>query len=307
MKYYQRDYFNFTCKLEDFTLGKCLIKTPTYRKLTLPVTDGKNKLYVTLMDFGKTDKIYYRDTNNRSISIDWNDRQYVNINKEVHFSQVYSIGKNKFMTSYDFMEKLLELLTLHHDDMMNCVLEIRGEVTRTKNNGTVYTNYNIRHLNLIATRTSLIFKREVSILIKPNALIENENKFIVKGYTQVKQNKQVIYLPEKFVIDFNCYDDGTIEARKTLYRNIFNFEEDKVVSVLLDVRLDKERVIEEMTEGQKLLIDLGLMTLEETIAENTHSTKNIQNSIVKPLLKGQYGALSITLDKKALQNIIFEN
>ncbi|MEO3153310.1 hypothetical protein [Turicibacter sanguinis] len=302
VKYFQRDYFNFVCKIKNFNIDKHYQQYPNYTKLTLPVTNGKKRLFLDIVHFGEQEKVYYKTSDNKSVCVAWDKRQRVDL-KEVHFSQLYSIGNKKYLCAYDFMNDLLELLTM--SDKLNGVLQLQGEVKRTTSKGKVYTNYVLKYVNIVDR--PLKFERETNVLIRKNSLVldEKNEQIFLTGYTQVKADNKTVFMPEKFVLSYHRDKLETTETVKNLYLNLFDFTDDKVISALFLTQLVSEIVVDEITEDQELLMSLGLLTEEEIKEENTYSTENTQNNVVRPLMKGKYERIVIEMDSKTMKNITF--
>ena len=266
------------------------------------MTNGKKRLFLDIVHFGEQEKVYYKTSDNKSVCVAWDKRQRVDL-KEVHFSQLYSIGNKKYLCAYDFMNDLLELLTM--SDKLNGVLQLQGEVKRTTSKGKVYTNYVLKYVNIVDR--PLKFERETNVLIRKNSLVldEKNEQIFLTGYTQVKADNKTVFMPEKFVLSYHRDKLETTETVKNLYLNLFDFTDDKVISALFLTQLVSEIVVDEITEDQELLMSLGLLTEEEIKEENTYSTENTQNNVVRPLMKGKYERIVIEMDSKTMKNITF--
>ena len=319
-KNYQRNYFSFVCKLNGDDVSKMVKESGKTTRINIPVTDGKGVLYVEVVHFGEQDNVYYKDKNNKFVSVEWSDRHDV---VDAHFSSVLTLNingkKEETVSVYDFANSLLKHIS--DGDLTDKTLALRGEVKiELGKENKKYTKYELKQLAVIPDGTPLVFKTETSAVIKKGAVkVDEENKkIILNGFTQNymkldgEQSKRGYMVPEDFILSYVHENEKTSQMRKQLYLKLFDVKDDNLHAVLFDCEIFKganEVKVLPLTDEQKMFISLDLLTEEEAIENNTVKDNKVTTElrVVRPVLKTPYEKVTYVIDNKdTIEKMIFE-
>lgn len=292
-KYYQVKNFTFVGKLKSIDN---LIQTKEgkrFLRLSLPIFDGVSTAYAECFSFGLSDHIY-TTVNKKFEKINWADRNSSRVLKGMNYNNVYRLDlkeKKEFSNSYDLIKGFEELINegFVTKDMR---LKVIGDVEFQYYNGEVKPHYNIKSISLPDKniKDSLIIVE--SLLVEKDSIKETDNGLEIDGYVVEymkldNESKKYPRLIEQHLI----YPTDNKMVKKLMLDKL-NIKEG-YVAACFEINLfrsAKEATVQPLTDEQKLFVELGFISEEEALKDNTiiddHVTEELR--VVKPVVKKQF-------------------
>lgn len=323
-KFSQKANFIFVGKLTDTDVSKVL-KVDNYgrERLTLNITDGKMTEKVEVFTFGQQDTVSYRDTKNNYETVEWAERNNPSVIKQANYYSQFNLcvtDTKTFICSYDFIKALTTAMT--NGDLTDKNLKFKGTVewNLSADKKTVYRKYNLTEVTLPDGKKDVVgFKLLLNTVFKKDALSVNEKDKVMKfnGFVQSymkldgESNKRGYMIPQEFIIHY-AKNPVTEPLLKKMYETKLVAKENELKAVLFECELFKgatETKVGELTEEQKLYIQLGLLTEEEAIENNTVKNDFVASEIhvIRPLLVKSYSNTTLLLnDEDNLSKMVFD-
>lgn len=292
-KYYQMKKFTFVGQLKSVDN---LIQTKEgkrFLRLSLPIFDGVSTAYAEVFSFGLSDYIY-ATVNKKFEKINWSDRNSSRVLKGMNYNDVYHLDlkeKKEFSNSYDLIKNFEELINegFVTKDMR---LKVVGDIEFQYYNGEVKPHYNIKSISLPDKDAKDSLTIVESLLVEKESIKETDNGLEIDGYVVEymkldNESKKYPRLIEQHLI----YPTDNKMVKKLMLEKL-NIKEG-YVAVCFEIglfRSAKEVTVQPLTEQQKLYIELGFLSEEEALKENTliddHVTEELR--VVKPVVKKQF-------------------
>ena len=320
-KYSQCKNFKFTgyvtFKKENLLQDK---QDSTWRKISFGITDeqGNNTQYVKCAEFGAgnsfkvktvTDEGKYED-----IEVSWSERNDKKVIKDVaDFNKKYVLG-NVRLHNHDVIDDILKavddgkLFSAKFEDgqvKSGVKVTVSGQIKINYFNGNFNQNFEITRLSIVKEDTPCEFRGSVSLVFNKEAVKERKDKFIVNGYVydyikpQGHERGEMKLLPQTLVI--NKKDKLGERIGQFLLENM-KTKKDEFKAARFDVSFmcgseEVEPKDIKPTDEQKMLIDMGLLTLED-IVEKAAGRKVNEVRIDKIYAKGDYKRFSFLTNFK---------
>lgn len=292
------------------------------------INANNSTVYVEMFGIA-SDEIRTKNTDREDIIVPWSKRNDPNIVEGVATFRKYFIRfdslecDEEYITSYDMILKLKEILEAPYVGNI-CVTGTCERHPYKNKNGEIklITRYNIQNVyeensdrDCTLTLREEIFFNSDSI---DESIFKDTKKVLVNGYFNQffgKQNDAYIadvnrnyYVPEQYVVNFAGIDFENPQQKK-LY--------DYIMSVLKSAKSNKKMYSlnwqcsivagaeevpfdeSQLTEQQKLQIELGLSTIESFKPRGSiYGPRVNEIRLVKPILNGEYANGVIELPVK---------
>ena len=320
-KYSQCKNFKFTgyvtFKKENLLKDK---QGSTWRKISFCITDeqGNNTQYVECSEFGAGNsfkvKTVTEDGKYEDMEVSWSERNDKKVIEDVaNFNKKYVLG-NVRLHNHDVIEDVLKavddgkLFSAKFEDgqvKYGVKVTVSGQIKINYFNGNFNQVFEFSRLNIVKEDTPCEFSGSVSLVFNKEAVKERKDKFIVNGYVydyikpQGHERGEMKLLPQTLVV--NKKDELGERIGQFLMENM-KTKKDEFKACRLDVKLIKgaEEVEPEdikPTDEQKMLIDMGLLSLED-IMEKAVGRKINEVRVDKIYAKGDYKRFSFLTNFK---------
>ena len=320
-KYSQTKQFRFTgyvtFKKENLLKNK---QGSTWRKISFCITDeqGNNTQYVECSEFGAGNsfkvKTVTEDGKYEDIEVSWNERNDKKVIEDVaNFNKKYVFG-NVRLHNHDVIEDVLKavddgkLFSAKFEDgqvKSGVKVTVSGQIKINYFNGNFNQVFEFTRLNVVKEDTPCEFSGSVSLVFNKEAVKERKDKFIVNGYVydyikpQGHERGEMKLLPQTLVV--NKKDELGERIGQFLMENM-KTKKDEFKACRFDVKFIKgaEEVEPEdikPTDEQKMLIDMGLLSLED-IMEKSVGRKVNEVRVDKIYAKGDYKRFSFLTNFK---------
>lgn len=291
LNYYQKKGFFFTCKLKSTDADKLLYTTTgkSHERLVLRVTDGVSEEKVEVFTYGQQDNVYYKTSKNEFVNVPWSERNNSDVVKGAAYQNQFTVNlgkKETYITSYDFIKSICE--HMRSGKLDDKVLSLRGEFEYKLYNGEVQRTLNLKSIGFAEENAEMNLTAIVTAIYKKGEMtVDSVNKkIILNGYVQEyvklegEQNKQGRMFPQAFIMDYG--KSSAQEAVKNAYLNWFDGKDDKYYAICLECKMFKgagDVKVKPLTDEQKLYIDLGFLTEEQAIKDNTAKDDNVLSEL----------------------------
>ena len=320
-KYSQTKQFRFTgyvtFKKENLLKDK---QGSTWRKISFGITDeqGNNTQYVECSEFGAGNsfkvKTVTEDGKYEDMDISWNERNDKKVIEDVaNFNKKYVFG-NVRLHNHDVIEDVLKavddgkLFSAKFEEgqiKSGVKVTVSGQIKINYFNGNFNQVFEFTRLNVVKEDTPCEFNGSVSLVFNKEAVKERKDKFIVNGYVydyikpQGHERGEMKLLPQTLVV--NKKDELGERIGQFLMENM-KTKKDEFKAARFDVKFIKgaEEVEPEdikPTDEQKMLIDMGLLSLED-IMDKAVGRKVNEVRIDKIYAKGDYKRFSFLTNFK---------
>ena len=320
-KYSQAKQFRFTgyvtFKKENLLKDK---QGSTWRKISFGITDeqGNNTQYVECSEFGAGNsfkvKTVTEDEKYEDIDISWSERNDKKVIEDVaNFNKKYVFG-NVRLHNHDVIEDVLKavddgkLFSAKFEDgqvKSGVKVTVSGQIKINYFNGNFNQVFEFSRLNIVKEDVPCEFSGSVSLVFNKEAVKERKDKFIVNGYVydyikpQGHERGEMKLLPQVLVV--NKKDELGERIGQFLMENM-KTKKDEFKAARFDVKFIKgaEEVEPEdikPTDEQKMLIDMGLLSLED-IVEKAVGRKINEVRVDKIYAKGDYKRFSFLTNFK---------
>ena len=310
-KYSQCKNFKFTgyvtFKKENLLKDK---QGSTWRKISFGITDeqGNNTQYVECSEFGAGNsfkvKTVTEDGKYEDMDISWNERNDKKVIEDVaNFNKKYVFG-NVRLHNHDVIEDVLKavddgkLFSAKFEEgqiKSGVKVTVSGQIKINYFNGNFNQVFEFSRLSVAKEDAPFEFSGSVSLVFNKEAVKERKDKFIVNGYVydyikqQGHERGEMKLLPQTLVV--NKKDEVGERIGQFLMENM-KTKKDEFYACRLDVKFIKgaEEVEPEdikPTDEQKMLIDMGLLSLED-IVEKAVGRKVNEVRVDKIYAKGDY-------------------
>ena len=323
-KYSQVKNFHF-CGFMQFKRDN-LLKTKdgsTWKSLNFSVTDGNNSQFVKLDSFGKGQSfnvlVPNEDGGYDKELVQWNNRFDEELNKRIANFQKHRVSidgkKSKYFLHNDDMineiikavdEGLLQSVKYDEGEIVGGTkVDVRGQIKLNYWNNEFSQQFEIQSFVVVPETVPCEFSGSVSLVFNKEAVKERKDKFIVNGYVydyikqQGHERGEMKLLPQTLVV--NKKDELGERIGQFLMENM-KTKKDEFKAVRFDVKFIKgaEEVEPEdikPTDEQKMLIDMGLLSLED-IMEKAVGRKINEVRVDKIYAKGDYKRFSFLTNFK---------
>ena len=320
-KYSQTKQFRFTgyvtFKKENLLKDK---QGSTWRKISFGITDeqGNNTQYVECSEFGAGNsfkvKTVTEDGKYEDMDISWNERNDKKVIEDVaNFNKKYVFG-NVRLHNHDVIEDVLKavddgkLFSAKFEEgqiKSGVKVTVSGQIKINYFNGNFNQVFEFSRLSVAKEDAPFEFSGSVSLVFNKEAVKERKDKFIVNGYVydyikpQGHERGEMKLLPQTLVV--NKKDELGERIGQFLMENM-KTKKDEFKACRLDVKFIKgaEEVEPEdikPTDEQKMLIDMGLLSLED-IMDKAVGRKVNEVRIDKIYAKGDYKRFSFLTNFK---------
>ena len=320
-KYVQSKNFKFTgyisFKKENLLKEKA---GSSWRKLSFSVVDenNNNQQWIEVSEFGAGNsfkvKTVTEDGKYEDIEVSWSERNDKKVIEDVaNFNKKYVLG-NVRLHNHDMIEDVLKavdtgvLYSAKFEDgqvKSGVKVTVSGQIKINYFNGNFNQVFEFTRLNVVKEDTPCEFNGSVSLVFNKEAVKERKDKFIVNGYVydyikpQGHERGEMKLLPQVLVV--NKKDELGERIGQFLLENM-KTKKDEFKAARFDVKFIKgaEEVEPEdikPTDEQKMLIDMGLLSLED-IMEKAVGRKVNEVRIDKIYAKGDYKRFSFLTNFK---------
>ena len=320
-KYSQTKQFRFTgyvtFKKENLLKDK---QGSTWRKISFGITDeeGNNTQYVECSEFGAGNsfkvKTVTEDGKYEDMDVSWSERNNKKVIEDVaNFNKKYVLG-NVRLHSHDVIQDVLDavndgrLVSAKFEDgqvKSGVKVTVSGQIKINYFNGNFNQIFEFTRLTVVKEDTPCEFNGSVSSVFNKEAVKERKDKFIVNGYCydfiklQGQERGEMKLLPQVLVV--NKKDELGERIGQFLMENM-KTKKDEFKACRFDVKFIKgaEEVEPEdikPTDEQKMLIDMGLLSLED-IMEKAVGRKVNEVRVDKIYAKGDYKRFSFLTNFK---------
>ena len=320
-KYSQTKQFRFTgyvtFKKENLLKDK---QGSTWRKVSFGITDeqGNNTQYVECSEFGAGNsfkvKTVTEDGKYEDIDVSWSERNDKKVIEDVaNFNKKYVFG-NVRLHNHDVIEDVLKavddgkLFSAKFEEgqiKSGVKVTVSGQIKINYFNGNFNQVFEFSRLSVAKEDAPFEFSGSVSLVFNKEAVKERKDKFIVNGYCydfiklQGQERGEMKLLPQTLVV--NKKDELGERIGQFLMENM-KTKKDEFKACRFDVKFIKgaEEVEPEdikPTDEQKMLIDMGLLSLED-IMEKAVGRKVNEVRVDKIYAKGDYKRFSFLTNFK---------
>ena len=320
-KYSQTKQFRFTgyvtFKKENLLKDK---QGSTWRKVSFGITDeqGNNTQYVECSEFGAGNsfkvKTVTEDGKYEDIDVSWSERNDKKVIEDVaNFNKKYVFG-NVRLHNHDVIEDVLKavddgkLFSAKFEEgqiKSGVKVTVSGQIKINYFNGNFNQVFEFSRLSVAKEDAPFEFSGSVSLVFNKEAVKERKDKFIVNGYVydyikpQGHERGEMKLLPQTLVV--NKKDELGERIGQFLMENM-KTKKDEFKACRFDVKFIKgaEEVEPEdikPTDEQKMLIDMGLLSLED-IMEKAVGRKVNEVRVDKIYAKGDYKRFSFLTNFK---------
>ena len=320
-KYSQAKQFRFTgyvtFKKENLLKDK---QGSTWRKISFGITDeqGNNTQYVECSEFGAGNsfkvKTVTEDGKYEDIDVSWSERNDKKVIEDVaNFNKKYVFG-NVRLHNHDVIDDVLKAVDtgvlfpakFEEGKIKSGVkVTVSGQIKINYFNGNFTQVFEFTRLNVAKEYVPCEFTGSVSLVFNKEAVKERKDKFIVNGYVydyikpQGHERGEMKLLPQTLVV--NKKDELGERIGQFLMENM-KTKKDEFKACRFDVKVIKgaEEVEPEdikPTDEQKMLIDMGLLSLED-IMEKAVGRKVNEVRVDKIYAKGDYKRFSFLTNFK---------
>ena len=320
-KYSQTKQFRFTgyvtFKKENLLKDK---QGSTWRKISFGITDeqGNNTQYVECSEFGAGNsfkvKTVTEDGKYEDMEVSWYERNDKKVIEDVaKINKKYVLG-NVRLHNHDVIDDVLKAVDdgklfpakFEEGQIKSGVkVTVSGQIKINYFNGNFNQVFEFSRLSVVKEDTPCEFSGSVSLVFNKEAVKERKDKFIVNGYVydyikpQGHERGEMKLLPQTLVV--NKKDELGERIGQFLMENM-KTKKDEFKACRLDVKFIKgaEEVEPEdikPTDEQKMLIDMGLLSLED-IMEKAVGRKVNEVRIDKIYAKGDYKRFSFLTNFK---------
>ena len=320
-KYSQTKQFRFTgyvtFKKENLLKDK---QGSTWRKVSFGITDeqGNNTQYVECSEFGAGNsfkvKTVTEDGKYEDIDVSWSERNDKKVIEDVaNFNKKYVFG-NVRLHNHDVIEDVLKavddgkLFSAKFEEgqiKSGVKVTVSGQIKINYFNGNFNQVFEFSRLSVAKEDAPFEFSGSVSLVFNKEAVKERKDKCIVNGYCydfiklQGQERGEMKLLPQTLVV--NKKDELGERIGQFLMENM-KTKKDEFKACRFDVKFIKgaEEVEPEdikPTDEQKMLIDMGLLSLED-IMEKAVGRKVNEVRVDKIYAKGDYKRFSFLTNFK---------
>ena len=265
------------------------------------------------------DPIITMNSDNEKIEVDWDNRFDEELNKRVANFQKHRVSidgkKSKYFLHNDDMineiiksvdEGLLQSVKYDEGEIVGGTkVDVRGQIKLNYWNNEFSQQFEIQSFVVVPETVPCEFSGSLSLVFNREAVKERKDKFIVNGYVydyikpQGHERGEMKLLPQTLVV--NKKDELGERIGQFLMENM-KTKKDEFKACRFDVKFIKgaEEVEPEdikPTDEQKMLIDMGLLSLED-IMEKAVGRKINEVRVDKIYAKGDYKRFSFLTNFK---------
>lgn len=287
--------FNFVAKVDANLDGNAkvpfirTINTDRAHGMSMNITavaEQNNRAFLEMAGF-KNDTILSFDNDRNKIEIDWDDRKDPDVIKSVASFRKYVITLNEerheFITEYDFIEFVRD----HIDEIKGKDFIITGQIRKNEYNSKISDRFQIQNMFEVTDDRKHQFRVSGEFFWNAEGIDtadwKSEKKVIINGYTKewMDKNHPNAYVPMQIIFDaskINFENEGHIKLLKFKLAQIgLEYENGKINNKLKKNAYFSQSVIcnyingnekiefdeSQLTENQKLALELGLKTIDD--------------------------------------------
>lgn len=300
-----------------------------YKSWTKPDARGKNRTlnsirfgvkennrnvgYVSLLGY-EMGEIYSFDTNGNKLMIDWNDRLNPEVAPNVAYYKKYRInlgeeygGAQEFVAQYDAIEFLNEWLPQYHGK-----IKVTGSWEKNAYNGKITDRFILQNVYAVHEDEKNQLKLSMELYYNSDSVdtkeLASEGKIYIDGYiSQYMKDIGNVYFHQNVVLCNKAYDLNNEKHLKIWEFKKSYFEKlssKKMYKLTWDARyLNGAEEVEfddtMLTEQQKMMIDLGLTTIDEYRPKGgIYGVKITEVRLAAPKLSGDFKEGALECDEK---------
>lgn len=293
-KFYGNKTFEFTGKLKSVDNIFKTTEGKNYIRLNLPLFDGESTVYCDSFTYGESDHIYMT-LNSKWTQVAWSERNSTATLNAMRYGDKFSYNEKQLSNSYDLIQSLksdIESGKIKKDD----VLKVEGNVELEFYKDTLKKKYTIKSIKPVGENSELGFYVKQEVLVEPNGLKEVEDGFtldvLMLEYMKLEgEDKR----NPRLVGETLAYPTTNPQVKMLIKRALSDIETYKAIHLKCKLeRTAPEVEVKPLTDDQKLYIDLGFITEEEAVRENTVVSGEVieKLTILRPDVKKQYAKIT---------------
>lgn len=307
--------FSFVCEPKFSDADKLIKQREGKRALTLsiPVTDGTSTVFVEAFSFGMPERtLYLRDTNFKPLNVEPSERFNAEVIKKVSFVNQYKVnlngGQEVFIDVYDFIKSIEAHAKAGH---LNKRVRITGDVEINYYNGTTSLKYRPKKVEEVEKNTPMKLAVLMNGLVKNDSLKETDeglevDLFVGEYFKLPDEDKRHERFSEQHLI-VPKNDNPKVNA---FFKALFKVSPNEHRAVILEMEVFRgagEVVVKELSDTQKMYIELGFMTEEEAIKDNTmkDSVQKEELRVVQPGRREGYTFKGLKVSDEQFKEMIF--
>ena len=305
-KFYGNKQFYFCGELKS---DENLFKTTEgkkYLRLNLPLYDGESTVYCESFTFGIQDFVY-GSVSGKWTKTPWQERNSSKVLKGMRFGDKFNYEGHEFSNNYDLIDAFkrdIEEGKIKKGDKLN----VNGVVEYQFYNDEVQKHFVIKSIKKAEPTDKPHLTLVTEVLVEPNAVKEVEDGLeidvLMLEYMKLdrESKKYPRLIPEKLVYN----TDNKIV--KKLMLDKLNIKEG-YVAACFEINLfrsAKEVTVQPLSENQKLYVELGFITEEDALKENTLIDDTISEEliVVKPVVKKQFKDIVFTPNQEQTKEFL---
>jgi hypothetical protein len=296
-----------------------------YVSVNLIVLPSKENRGYTEIFGAEQDSIFTRDTENESITIDWEDRFDSEIIDSVasYRKHILNVDGNReeFITDYDFVNAIVDNIS----DIEGKTFTLTGQIRKNVYNGKIVDRFQIQNMYESGEDAKLGLRIEMNPFFWNKDGIDvsdfdETKKIVIDGYTSeyIDKENNGVYVPQRVVLDCKKIDfdnekhmmilnyklkqigleyvEGKVKVKKSSYKSD-NYKKVNLIINYMNGAEASEFSIDDLTDNQREAVELGLQSIEDFRPKGTaYGNRVVEYKIINFDLRDEYRDGAIDVD-----------
>lgn len=296
-----------------------------YTSINLIVLPSKENRGYTEIFGAEQDSIFTRDTENESITIDWEDRFDSEVIDSVasYRKHILNVDGNReeFITDFDFVNAIVDNIS----NIEGKTFTLTGQIRKNIYNGKVIDRFQIQNMYESGEDAKLGLRIEMNPFFWNKDGIDvsdfdETRKIVIDGYTSeyIDKENNGVYVPQRVVLDCKKIDfdnekhmmilnyklkqigleyiEGKVKIKKSSYKSD-NYKKVNLIINYMNGAEASEFSIDDLTDNQREAVELGLQSIEDFKPKGTaYGNKIIEYKIINFDLRDEYRDGAIDVD-----------